>query len=281
METPRASQRHLADGFLMSPMQTTPTAAPELLDTPPMAPQIAPICSALQRGNYEAVACALNADPLVAFMPINGSVPPLVYAVQHQCPVAILELLLDRGALVNDVSFEGLTALEIVAGLKPPDTCLRFEPWALRRHSPWNGAPAAQLEGFAARVFRSPEDFWSGLELPMLPSPCAPKPCEDESRARQDQQVYCHQVALCLLRCGASPMRAAEIAEQAGHPSLPALIRHWSGKKARTFLRALWRKHDQAPHERSCGSLHVPTDLREKLCEFLAPTKWETTGESH
>ena len=62
----------------------------------------------------------LQDDPSAVIRPLNGS-PVLKVAMQHQCSIAMLRLLIEHGAPIEQIDDKGRSALEILVAMPVPD----------------------------------------------------------------------------------------------------------------------------------------------------------------
>lgn len=243
----------------------------ECARSPPPAPKIAPLNVALLQGSCDAVARVLDDDPMAAVVPIDDFQPPLVYAVKHGCAVPVLELLIEKGALLEAVGPARLTALEYVAGQEKV-SC----PWASFLGPALPPCSSLPLD-LGCVDFMSPPGF--DFPCPPIGSDAGRTTSILGVQARVNAAAEAHRinVVVLLLRHGANPVRAIDIAEQAGRTSCAALIRHWSGIEARQMLEAHWLQWDQeltdgqTPLGSGCYLLRMPPESRKRLCDFLAP----------
>lgn len=91
---------------------------------------------------------------------------------------------------------------------------------------------------------------------------------------------YLFGVAVLLLRYGANPARPdadgltpSDWAERSGHKRLALLLRYWHDSQTVQWLRAVMARSPfrEAAHEVAPELLHLPPDVVELTCAFLAP----------
>lgn len=230
----------------------TPRARPSSPMTPvgrqtpalePDAPErfIKTFKAALRRDNLSSLQEILVKDDLAAVMPIanhctDAPETPLVKALRWGCSDAVVELLLDHGALVDEPACSSdSTPLVVLASLEPGPEVPRFYDVVASEHQ-------------------------SG----------------PTSRSFLDEEDRLISIARRLLRAGADPDRldaqgrtAADHADASGRLRLGSLLRNVRGRETCKLLRAMWSK-PALPGRSTCSFLELPEVPQQHICTLLA-----------
>jgi len=193
-------------------------------------------------------------DPSLAHDVLPGlRDPPLVAAVRKRCSPELLQLLLDRGAEVDAIGCEGLTAMDCVVG------------------------QADEFTDFNGTFHRAPFEVaaWKIDEAPPLPS-IAWRPTQMTATIRQRiADVRSWGYSIILLQSGlgrglagaSGRQAAAQRARANGKEHIAHLLEHWAGEEADVLkdLRA-----ENTPSSKVLNDM--PNEVFERICNMLAPT---------
>jgi len=202
----------------------------------------------------------LDEDPSLAHEMLPGlRDPPLVAAVRKRCSPELLQLLLDRGAEVDAIGCEGLTAMDCVVG------------------------QADEFTDFSGTFHRAPFEVaaWKIDEAPPLPS-IVWQPIQMTATIRQrlaelqaENDVRSWGYSIILLQSGlgrglagaSGRQAAAQRARANGKEHIAHLLEHWAGEEA-DALKDL--RVENTPSAKVLQDM--PNEVFECICNMLAPT---------
>lgn len=76
--------------------------------------------------NFQVVERILRSDPSEAVLPFDGGKPVLIVAMKRRCSAAVLRLLINYGAQVDQLDSEGRNAIDALVAMSVPDAVTLF-----------------------------------------------------------------------------------------------------------------------------------------------------------